>query len=141
MEMDSKRKRTSKGLLVAAIGVATVSFVSTQSGCAADTDASEDDYEGQDQAEEEAGEASSIASSQQALSGASAGAFEPTDRVLVPYPPGNLMVPEPPIRVIKFPYPPGNLMAPIDVEVLREFAGAGLIDAAQLEAVERGARK
>lgn len=95
-----QRKRASKHLLVAAMGVATVSYVSTQSGCAPDTDMSEDEQAASSAPYDDEGPAVS----EQALSigtGLSQGTTIVVGPKIVLPPVGNLMAP-----------PVGNLMAP-----------------------------
>jgi hypothetical protein len=65
MQEESTRKRAHKQLLLAAIGVATVSFVGAQSGCAASTDQSDEDDAPYDDEEEQAD--APVGSTQQAL--------------------------------------------------------------------------
>ena len=144
MQDDTQRKRAGKRLLVAAIGVATVSYVSTQSGCAAESDASDEgiseDVAPYDDEENEL----EIDSKDQALNLAGvvkAGIPVKTgislkDRYpikikwppvgnLVPPPVGNLMAPpvvvRPPVGNL-VPPPVGNLMAP-PIDVIHELEG------------------
>lgn len=120
MSERTNRKHVSKRLLVAAIGVATVSYVGTQSGCAAGTDTPDDESASiapyDDEAEPQ------VASSEQAvtLSAAAKSAASTTLTAHPRLPPvGNLVPPpglgdiviKPPIK-IPVPIPVGNLMAP-----------------------------
>ena len=113
MQNDTQRRRAGKRLLVAAIGVATVSYVSTQSGCAAGGETAHD-VSSEDVApyDDEEGEAE-IGSASQALQTSltvkkpamAAVKKLPWEIIVVRPPVGNLMGP-----------PVGNLMAPpIDV--------------------------
>lgn len=125
--MDEKlqRKRAGKRLLVAAIGVATVSYVSTQSGCAADGATDEEAQTASDQPYDD--EEADIQSSAQALttSAANVALPIPVTPIKVKFPPvGNLMPPvgnlvrPPPVGNLVRPPPVGNLMAPPVLETL-----------------------
>jgi hypothetical protein len=120
-----QRKRASKHLLVAAMGVATVSYVSTQSGCAPDTDVADEDPSNGAPYDDEA---PVIDSAEQALSVSASAAsatniqvltapkivLPPVGNLMAP-PVGNLMAPpvvKPPIVVVPVLPPVGNLMAP-----------------------------
>lgn len=124
--MDEKlqRKRAGKRLLVAAIGVATVSYVSTQSGCAADGATEDETLTTSDQPYDDEEEAD-VAVSEQALAATSVAKaalpntaipikikikFPPVGNLVAP-PVGNLMVP-PPVGNLMAPPPVGNLVAP-----------------------------
>ena len=93
-----QRKRAGKHLLVAAMGVATVSYVTTQSGCAPDTDATDAQqstapYDDEEVTPDVSEQALRTTIATDALS-------VPTTIVVIP-PVGNLMAP-----------PVGNLVAP-----------------------------
>jgi len=144
MQDDTQRKRAGKRLLVAAIGVATVSYVSTQSGCAAESDATDEGIS-EDVApydDEESG--TEIESQGQALNltGVTKTSIPvktgislrdrypikikwPPVGNLVPPPVGNLMAPpvvvRPPVGNL-VPPPVGNLMAP-PIDVIRGLEG------------------
>jgi hypothetical protein len=143
-----QHKRVSKRLLVAALGVATVSYV----GCAADTGGTEEDYGADSLAEDTAAATPSAditsetgekaARTNVALDQGSVGIritdkFPPTGNLLPP-PTGNLMAPPPPPtgNLMAPPPPPtGNLMAPPPKTVFEQ--------AAQLDpniTLERGIR-
>jgi hypothetical protein len=134
MQTSSQRKRAGKRLLVAAIGVATVSFVGAQSGCAPDTD----DLDARDETSapyDDEGAAPSV--SDQSLTSSAARLKLPQSGNLLPppgidpgtvvlppkgFPPsGNLMAPpgnyEPPIVVGPVLPPSGNLMPPIQIKL------------------------
>jgi hypothetical protein len=119
MYMNSQHKRASKRLLVAAIGVATVSYVGTQSGCAPDSDASEDDTGENPSAYDDESVIPEV--SEQALStSGSELQFLPTSGNLLPPPhlgsrAGGVVVVEPSKVVLP---PSGNLMAPPVVETV-----------------------
>jgi hypothetical protein len=144
MQPTRQNKRKGRQLLVAAVGIASVSYVGTIQGCA-DVDSSEEPNEGALIADEEAGE---LGESQQALSVGTAvlnnqAAIRATDlsailkRGGLPGS-GNLMPGPGGVDIggiggggviIKVPIPVGNLMAtPIGDEVA--------IDPAALEALE-----
>ncbi len=142
MKTKSQRKRAHRPLLIAALGVATVSYVGTQSGCAPDGDASEDEL-GTSSAPYDDDEKSELGSSQQALSisasavqASNVATLQPVKVVPVPVgnlmapPVGNLMAPPPvgnlmpppvlePVEVVPVPTPVGNLMAPPPIETKR----------------------
>lgn len=125
-----KRKRAGKRLLVAAMGVATVSYVSTQSGCAPDGDALDEDLSASAPYDDEQ---PSIGVAEQALDNAAANPGQiiknpikivlppvgnlmapPVGNLMAPPPVGNLMPPpviKQPVEVVPLP-PVGNLMAP-----------------------------
>jgi hypothetical protein len=107
-----QRKRARKHLLVAAMGVATVSYVSTQSGCAPGGDGLDEDPSASAPYDDEQ---PSIGVAEQALgnaianpTGAAQIAKNPIKIVLPPV--GNLMAP--PVGNLMAPPPVGNLMAP-----------------------------
>lgn len=100
MQEDSTRKRTHKQLLLAAVGVATVSFVGAQGGCAASTDEGSEDDAPYDDEEDQAD--SPVGSTEQALT---------------PNPEADILVRDHNLQLVRFrwPIPVGNLMVtPID---------------------------
>lgn len=129
MSAISHRKRAGRPLLVAAIGVATVSYVGTQSGCA-DTATPEDEQSTAPYDDEPAlgvsqqGLSIATSAAQAAQRSAANGALRgditiKPDKVFPPS--GNLMPPPGDGPVVgpvgggvfePIPFPPGNLMAP-----------------------------
>ena len=88
MYITNKPRHTGKRLLIAALGVATVSFV----GCAADTSSSESDVDGE-YVEDEANqpEAASVQGTQQALTPTHELELVKHQHIRLPPPAGNLM--------------------------------------------------
>ena len=145
MQDETARKRAGKRLLVAAIGVATVSYVTTQSGCAAESDATEegisediapyDDEESDteiDSTDRALNLAGVVKTSIPAKTGISLKDRYPIKIKwppvgnLVPPPVGNLMAPpvvvvRPPVGNLMAP-PVGNLMAP-PIDVIHDLEG------------------
>jgi hypothetical protein len=138
---EQKRRHAGKRLLVAAIGVATVSYVSTQTGCAADGADGPDDalsagdapYDDEEEVDVEGREQELAVGLAKATTSVTAvpittlpikvrPKFPPVGNLVFPPPVGNLVAPPPvgnlvPPPVIKppvvVPEPPvGNLMAP-----------------------------
>ena len=115
MQDETQRRRAGKRLLVAAIGVATVSYVSTQSGCAADGDLADDldaesatPYDDEDSAAEIEGTSQALQTSTAVKSGIDVAKLNrPQEIIRVRWPVGNLLPP-----------PVGNLMGP-PIEVLK----------------------
>jgi len=112
-----QKKRASKRLLVAALGVATVSYM----GCAADSDGTEEDYGSESLAEEAQPTNTAPASAEQSVDKAARinSDSDPQttlgiQRLPEKFPPsGNLMAPPPPpTGNLMVPPPSGNLMAP-----------------------------
>jgi len=143
MQTSSQRKRAGKRLLVAAIGVATVSFVGAESGCAPDVDDVDAPDESSAPYDDEGATPSvsdqSLTLSNGRLSIPQSGNLLPppgsgSGTVVIPpkgFPPsGNLMAPpgvyEPPIVVGPVLPPSGNLMPPIQIK----------LEAAQLEQLQ-----
>lgn len=117
MTQENQTKRTRAHLLVAAIGVATVSYVGA-SGCAPDTDADEAEHEEATSEPSEETSDGQLGSTREGLSVSPALETTALQRITIPLPTGNL-VPPPPYEVdlgsvvVKNPFPPsGNLMAP-----------------------------
>jgi hypothetical protein len=107
------RKRAGKRLLVAALGVATVSYVGTQSGCAAGSDAGEET--GSEEVAPYDDEEPEIERSAQALEATVS--IRAIDKVKIPglvHPVGNLLPP-----------PVGNLLAP-PIKVIRDLEAAAV---------------
>jgi hypothetical protein len=127
MDPISQRKRTRKRLLVAALGVASISYVSTQSGCAPDADFDEESGASTAAYDDEQEPSADPQQAKQALSIRADTQLTAPDRLrppvgnLLPPPVGNLLPPPvgnlvaPPVVrpiPIPIPFPPGNLMAP-----------------------------
>jgi hypothetical protein len=120
-----QRKRASKHLLVAAMGVATVSYVSTQSGCAPDTDVADEDpsngapYDDEAPVIDSAEQALSVSATNIQVLTAPKIVLPPVGNLMAP-PVGNLMAPpvvKPPVVVVPVLPPVGNLMAPPVLEI------------------------
>jgi len=134
MQTSSQRKRAGKRLLVAAIGVATVSFVGAESGCAPDSDQVDARDESSAPYDDE-GATPSVSDQSLTISGGrlkipQSGnllpppGIDPGTVVLPPkgFPPsGNLMAPpgvyDPPVVIGPVLPPSGNLMPPIQIEL------------------------
>ena len=127
MSERTNRKHASKRLLVAAIGVATVSYMSTQSGCAAGADTPDEesasaapyDDEPEVAGSEQALAISAAAASAAALPVAIRPKFPPVGNLVPPPVLGRPIVIKPPIT-IPVPIPVGNLMAPPPVVVIKD---------------------
>jgi hypothetical protein len=132
MQPIAQKKRKGRQLLVAAVGIASVSYVGTLQGCA-DVDPSDEGTEGSPSAEVSSSE--DVGQSQQALTSSAAAATSVSATLYRPLPPSGNLMPGPVLDpkivgpiVIKVPIPVGNLMVvPVDQLTAPEAVQAGVL--------------